>query len=310
MNEFAATVTLSEDVMEQPLISFVILTRNRREQVARAIESVLRQEYPQKEVVVVDNGSTDGTVECLRERFPSVKVVALKKNLGVAAGKNSGIRAASGEYLVLLDDDCVLEGENAAAIVVNNLTADPECGAMALRIADPLTGDTWPYNPHRGGDRLVAYECAQFCAGGVAFRRKMLDEVGLFWEPFFLCHEDIDLSLRIVRSGWKLMRRGDVVVLHPKPDPKAPINPRREIYYYLRATVWLLLRKMPFHRIPRILVPMMARLLMLSVRHRMLQMFVRAVVDSLKGAPMALRERNPLTREQIRHWQRLSTKMV
>jgi hypothetical protein len=296
--------------VDQPLISFVILTRNRRDQVVNAINSVARQAYPNKEIVVVDNGSTDGTVDFIRSHYPSVKVVALKENLGVAAGKNRGITAASGEYLVLLDDDCVLDGENAAGSILRNLLADADCGAIALRIADPETGDSWPYSPRRGVDLPVAYECAQFCAGGVAFRRKTLEEVGLFWEPFFLCHEDIDLSLRIARSGWRIMRRSDIVVFHPKPDPRAPIHPQREIYFHLRSTVWLLLRNMPFVLIPRMLVPTVMRLLMLAVWRGALPTFVRAAVDSLKGVPLALRDRRPLMRQQLRHLRRLSSKLI
>jgi hypothetical protein len=295
--------------MDWPLISFVILARNRRDQVVNAINSVARQAYPNKEIVVVDNGSTDGTVDFIRSHYLSVKVVALKENLGVAAGKNRGITAASGEYLVLLDDDCVLDGENAAGSIVNNLLADADCGAIALRIADPETGDSWPYNPRNGADLPCAYECARFCAGGVALRRRTLEEVGLFWEPYFLCHEDIDLSVRIVRSGWHIMRRGDIQVWHPAPRPDEPLNVMRQIYFKVRNSIWLALRVMPLSAMPSLILPGCLMALNVAVRERKLHLFVRAIVDSLRQVPTCLRERRALPRSWTRRARRLSLKL-
>lgn len=295
--------------MDWPLLSFVILTRNRREQLLHAIISATGQEYPNKEIVVVDNASTDGTTEFVRSCFPNIKLVANRTNVGTAAGRNRGIEAAAGEYLLLLDDDCVLDGENVARSVVSQLRADPECGAVALRIADPVTGNKWPYDMSVGDDRPVVYESAVFCTGGVALRRKTLEDVGFFWEPLFIGHEDTELALRILSSGWRIMGRGDLVAWHPSPDSNAPRNPEREIYYNVRNTIWLALRTMPVSLMFSFVVPRCMRAGFLAVRVGKLALFVRAVVDCLREVPTCLRERRPLSRACVKRARRLSMRL-
>jgi hypothetical protein len=295
--------------MDWPLISFVILTYNRRDQVVHTITSVRNQQYPNVEIVVVDNGSTDGTAEFLRSRYPSIKVVANRKNVGTAAGRNRGIEASSGEFIVLLDDDCVLDADRAARTVVANFRADPECGAIAFRIADPVTGDEWPYHVRIGKEPVMAYECAVFCTGGVALRRKALDEVGLFWEPFFMGHEDTELALRIVHAGWRIMRRSDIQVWHPAPDPHAALNPLREIYLKVRNSIWLALRVMPLSVMPSLVLPACLIALNTAVRQRKLHLFIRAIVDSLREVRTCLKERRALPRSWTRSARRRSLKL-
>lgn len=87
------------------LISVIVTTKNRREIVPRAIDSVLRQTYPFVEVIVVDDGSTDGTAEYLRRRYPNVVVIRNDVSLGACAARNTGIQAANGVYISGLDDD-------------------------------------------------------------------------------------------------------------------------------------------------------------------------------------------------------------
>jgi GT2 family glycosyltransferase len=294
--------------MDLPRISFIILTLNRRDLLVHALLSVTSQEYPNKEIIVVDNGSTDGTEAFVRGCFPSVKLVVLKENIGAAAARNRGIQASEGKFLLLLDDDCVLASVHAAQAVVSNFLADPGCGAIALRITDPYSWEEGPYNLRRGPEVALIYESTRFCCGGAALRRATLDQVGLFWEPIFLDYEDTDLSLRIVRSGWRIMRRGDLVVFHPRPDPRGFANPRREMYFGVRNALWVVLRNMPLGFLFHFVALTWGRKFLWSVRRGMLPYFIRGVMDSLKGIPARIRERKPLTREQVARAQRMSLK--
>jgi len=295
--------------MDWPLVSFVILTHNRRDQLVHTIMSARNQQYPKLEIVVVDNASTDGTAEFVRSCFPSVKVVANRKNVGTATGRNRGIEASSGEFIVFLDDDCVLEGDAAVGSVVTNFRADPECGAVAFRIADPRTGKEWPYSLRVGPEVPMVYECARFCTGGVAIRRKTLEEVGLFWEPYFIGGVDTDLALRIVASGWRIMRRTDVQVWHPSPKPGAPLNPEREIYFKVRNSIWLALRVIPLTLMLSLLVPRFGRALSLAIRMGKLPLFIRGIIDSLRELPRCLEERRPIPRAWARRARKLSMKL-
>ena len=103
--------------MENPLVSVVIVTWNRREDVLETVQSVHNQTYPNYEVVVVDNGSTDGTVEALSEADPEVKLVALSENRGASVGRNAGFEAAEGDIVFLLDSDASLSKDTLTKVV-------------------------------------------------------------------------------------------------------------------------------------------------------------------------------------------------
>ena len=97
--------------MEMPLVSVLIITWNRRDDVLAAVGSVCDQAYRNYEVIVVDNGSTDGTADALQQAYPAVTVVHLDRNTGVAEGRNAGITVAKGEIVFILDSDASLDRE-------------------------------------------------------------------------------------------------------------------------------------------------------------------------------------------------------
>ncbi len=286
--------------MDGPFVSFIILSFNRKEPLARAVQSALKQKYERKDVIVVDNGSTDGTPILLEEEFPDIRVVSLSENVGPSAARNRGIEASRGEIVIFLDDDCVLEGENAVDLLVSQFAADPGCGAVGFRILDPKNRGEWPYGLYEGEDSPLIYEAGIFRSGAVAIRRSALDEVGRFWEDLFFVLEDTELALRLVSAGWRIMGRNDIVTWHPAPNPDAPLNPRREIYYKLRNTVWLAAEELPLRLIPRFLLPVFARGFYLSLRTGRMNDFVRAVVASLTGLAACLRRRRPLPISWVR----------
>ena len=88
--------------MESPLVSVVIITWNRKDDVLESIQSIYEQNYQNVEIVVVDNGSTDGTADALAQGFPGVKIVALDRNTGVSEGRNLGVAAAKGDIIFFL----------------------------------------------------------------------------------------------------------------------------------------------------------------------------------------------------------------
>ena len=286
--------------MDPSMVSFIILSFNRKDALMKAVAGAARQRYANKEIVVVDNGSTDGTVALLAQTSPETRVVALPENVGAPAARNRGVEAARGGVLVFLDDDCVLDGDSAAELVVRHFEADPACGAVAFQILDPRTHGDWPYGLYDGSDCPMAFECALFRSGGVAIRRAVLTEVGGFWEPFFIVHEDTELALRMIVSGWKIVGRRDIVTWHPAPDPAAPPNPRREIYFKVRNTIWLSAKSMPVSLIPSFLLPTLARSMNLAVRTGRMTLLIRAVVDGLRGMSRCLRERRPVSTAWVR----------
>ena len=286
--------------MDQPFVSFIILSYNRKDPLSKAIRSAQKQRYERKEVIVVDNGSIDGTPIMLEEEFPDVTVVSLRDNLGLPIARNHGIDASRGDILIFLDDDCVLDGDNAVDLVVRQFQADPGCGAIGFRILDPKARQEWPYGLYQGQDAPVAFEAALFRGGAVALRRKTLDEIGFFWAPLFIVHEDLEMAFRLAVAGWRIMGRNDIITWHPAPNPLAAPNPRREIYFKLRNTIWLAIRHMPVILMPRFLLPVLARGFYHALRSGNMTYFIHAVTEGLRGTPRCLRQRRPISVAWVR----------
>jgi GT2 family glycosyltransferase len=207
----------------------VIPTWNGRELLDAALASLGEQRFRDFAVVVVDNGSTDGTVEHLRATQPDVELVALAENDGFAGAVNAGIGRAAREGVVLLNNDMELD-PGWLAKPVGALEAELPAGSAAskLRIlrepgvldggGDVVTwyGATWRRG-HGETDRGQYDEpglVASPCAGAALYRRRALEEVGAFDGRFFACLEDADWGLRAQLAGWPCLWVPAAVAYH------------------------------------------------------------------------------------------------
>lgn len=183
------------------------------------------------EVLVVDNGSSDGTSELLARDHPDVVVVRTPRNLGFAGGAELGLRDAPG-HVALLNDDAVY-APDAVERMLDALEAHPAAGAVTARIllAEPdgaaprLVNSTGNVVTTRGtgGDRdwrtPVGQESTDpdvfgFCGGAALLRREALDAVGSFDPDLFLYYEDTDLSWRLRAHGWTVVHEPSAVAVH------------------------------------------------------------------------------------------------
>jgi len=185
-------------------------------------------------IVVVDNGSTDGTVDWLREREAEGRLVAILNdaNLGFARATNQGIRASDGDILLLNNDIVALPGWLEP--LRDALRRDPRAAASGSLLLYPgrrlvqhagvrigrIDGQMKVYHPWQR--RLLEsvpeareiHEMKAVTAACMLLRREALDEVGLLDESFVNGYEDVDLCLRLFERGWKLVYRGDSVLEH------------------------------------------------------------------------------------------------
>jgi GT2 family glycosyltransferase len=214
---------------DNPLVSAVVLTYNGRSLLDRMLPTLLAQRGVQSEVLVVDDGSSDGTVEHLRERWPEVRAIASSENLGVAASMNRGVQAARGEYVALLNNDIELEPGWLAALV-RALKEHPGAASATGKLLDfhrrdvfEAAGDFMRWSGMSGhygqGQRVgQAYEqpTAVFspCAGAALYRRSALLEVGPFDEDFFAYLEDVDWGFRAQLAGWTARYEPAAVAYH------------------------------------------------------------------------------------------------
>lgn len=191
-------MTVSSPHPGRAAVSVVIPTFNRAELLPRAVESVLAQTHPAAEVIVVDDGSSDGTGELVASRFPEVRVAA-QAHRGVSAARNRGIAAASGDWIALLDSD----DEWCAEKLARQLAALDEHPEYRICHTDEI----WIRNGRRVQPRVkhakrggrIFRHCLPLCVispSSVLIHRSVFEQVGGFDEDLPAC-EDYDLWLRI-----------------------------------------------------------------------------------------------------------------
>jgi GT2 family glycosyltransferase len=199
-----------------PLASVIVPTLNGAHLLTECVDSVLAQSYPSVEVIVADGASTDGTAELLARAYPTVRLLALRRNLGFAGNVNAGIRAARGEVLCLLNNDAQADPDWLAASI-EALHADSGSGSVASKVlfsdrrtinsaGDVVCRDGSARQRGAGEPDGPAWDSPGpvfgAMGGAAVYRRAMLADVGLLDEAFFMYLEDVDLAFRAQLRGW------------------------------------------------------------------------------------------------------------
>jgi hypothetical protein len=225
---------LREDEPEKPLVSIIILVYNSLRFIEDCLRSVLRTDYENIEVIVVDNASRDGSPQYLQEKFGQEKKVTIvhnEVNAGFAEGNNIGARRANGKYLTFLNMDTTVTPNWIDEVLVV-MEADDSVGACQgklLLMEHPRFFDSagdfvdkYGVMMRRGGD-LAERDCGQydkieeiFSARGAAItiRRELFERIGGFDSSYFLTYEDIDLCWRVRLSLHKVVFVPKSVVYH------------------------------------------------------------------------------------------------
>ena len=191
------------------------------------LASLREQDYGNLQIIVVDNGSTDDSVQRIRSAFPEAKLIETGKNIGFPSGCNVGLRAAlegSAEFLWLLNNDTVCPPDTVRKLV-QRAAASPKAGLVGTVLFyahDPAKVQAWGggrvvpwigYTTHFEAPTAFGRNCYTTFASVLA-RRKMLEEIGLLYEGFFMYCDDSDLCLRMQKTKWKIVMAEDTAVLH------------------------------------------------------------------------------------------------
>ena len=240
-----------------PLVSIIIPNWNGIDHLPGCLDALRAQTYDPTEVILVDNGSTDGSQAFVAEHYPEVHLLALEHNLGLTGGNNMGFRAAEGEILISLNNDTEAHPRFVEALA-KALIEQPEAGMAAAKMllfdrrdhihsaGDGYGSDGMPFN--RG---VWQRDEGQFddpgwifggCGGAVAYRRTMLDDTGMFDESFFMYCEDVDLNWRAQLAGWRCWYTPQAIVYHKlSATGGGPIAS----YHTGRNTLWVIAKNYP-----------------------------------------------------------------
>ncbi len=211
-----------------PSVSVIVVNWNGCAFLQKCLPSLAAQTHPLKDIVVVDNGSTDGSVAWLAEHFPEVRLVRNAQNHGFGAACNQGALLSSATYLAFLNNDAWAEPNWLAELVqaaeVNDrigmvaskmLFADRPQVINSTGICVDRFGISWD---RQGGEVDAAPDASQEvlgpCGGAALYRRAMFEELGGFDEAFFAYLEDVDLAMRARWRGWRAVYAPRARVYH------------------------------------------------------------------------------------------------
>ncbi len=224
-----------------PDLSISIVNTNNRELLLACLESLAGTNA---EIVVLDNASEDGSADAVRERFPDVRVVAQEFRAGFAANHNTVIRATTGPYVYVLNEDTTADDWRFERLVAY-LDAHPRVAALGPKLVYPdgrRQDSAWRFPTplvsafgllslgrlgvkQSRGDEVRSVDWVMGAA--LLLRRAALDDVGLFDEGFFLYSEEVDLQFRLRQAGWEVHYFPDATVVHHESQFSAGIPERR-----------------------------------------------------------------------------------
>lgn len=228
--------------MSEPYVSIVIPNFNGRKYLEICLSSIQNLTYPHFEIIVVDNASTDGSVDFVKANYPRVKLLVNAVNLGFAEGCNVGIRNAKGNYVALLNNDIEVDPYWLKELILI-AQSDPRIAICASKIMmfhnrkvfNSAGGEYDVYGS--GHDRgLYEFDHGQYsrveevffaCGGAMLVRREILREIGLFDLRYFMYGEDVDLCWRAWLRGYMVVYVPSAVVYHKYGGTMEPLTARR-----------------------------------------------------------------------------------
>ena len=249
-------------------VHIVVVNWNGREFLGDCLQSLRAQTYRPFSVTLVDNGSTDGSPAFVSGRFPEVRLIALKENLGFAAANNRALGDLKTPYVALLNNDAVADPGWLDALV-GALEETEEAGFAASRMLAfdrPEVIDRCGDGYSRAGAAILRgcgepSDCHSrrewvfgACAGAALYRTSMLKDIGCFDEDFFLLYEDVDLSFRAQLKGYKCLYVPEAVVYHRGSASLVHDSPV-SVYYGHRNLEWVYIQNMPARLIARTILP-------------------------------------------------------
>ncbi|MCR4407463.1 MAG: glycosyltransferase family 2 protein [Anaerolineae bacterium] len=240
-------------------LSIVIVNWNVRDLLRQCLNSILADLQTCKlEIIIVDNASTDGSVEMVRQEFPQVKLIASEVNLGYTGGNNLGITTSQGRYILLLNPDTEIVGD-APSQMVAYMDAHPNVGALGPQLLNPdgsvqssrrrfptlstaLVESTviqqwWPdnrilrryYVQDRPDDAIS--EVDWVTGACILLRRQAVEQVGLLDDNFFMYSEELDWCRRARDAGWKVVYLPTAQVIHHQGKSSEQVLPFRHIRF-------------------------------------------------------------------------------
>lgn len=196
-----------------PLVTVNILSYNRQDELRNTLTKVYEQDYKNIEVIVVDNASKDGSPVMVKSEFPSVKLIRLEKNIGIA-GWNEGFRLAKGEYVLVLDDDAYPE-HNAISKALEEFIDDGKIACITFNMYDVETSkfvnDHWSPSELKSDTKFF---WPVFIGCSAMFSRRNNNFENIMPSNYFIYQHELPVSADIYRNGYKILFNREIIAYH------------------------------------------------------------------------------------------------
>jgi GT2 family glycosyltransferase len=248
--------------VKEPMVSVIILNFNGRDLLRKCLQSVFKTDYPNCEVIVVDNGSTDESCVMVEREFPHVQLIRNQENFGYSEGNNIGILHSRGEFMVLLNNDTIVRPEWLSELVPE-AERNPECfyqpkilfiGSDRINSAGncvQLFGFAFPRGFGEVDVGQYDEKCEVSYASGacVLASRRLVEDVGLLDEGFFTFYEDVNWGWRALMRGYKTVYVPSAVIYHKWGGSWGRLMSRKKFFLIERSRIASVLRNYSFQTI-------------------------------------------------------------
>jgi GT2 family glycosyltransferase len=244
-----------------PSIAVIIVNYNGQRQLTACIEELLNASFHQEQIVVVDNGSTDNSIDIVRSAYPEIQLIALKKNVGFGPANNSAIEATDSDYVLLVNNDTLVTRDFVSGLVacMNTDSSVAAVQSLALTFHSPHRIDSFGsyftptgfldhnefgklFNPN--SKPMSCREVFSAKAACIMLRRRALQDVGLFDHDFFLYFEETDLCWRMWLRGFRVRACGSSIVFHKGGATSRKLQSELIIYQSFKNRITSLLKNL------------------------------------------------------------------
>lgn len=276
-------------------VSVLISSRNRFDVLSRCLQSVFLQDYPDFEVVVLDDASDEMDL-CYEVtkifNNPRLKCMRSNNQLGVAGGRNRLMLEARGDIFCFIDDDAYFENSNAITRFVSVFRACKDVGIVACKVLNHSGGNTDLLVPfpkilrRRKPDITGQAQYVSYYLGTChAIRREVVEQCGMYADELMFGEEELDLSYRAIGAGYSIYYEPSIVVHHcPQPSVVKDVKHGHslELYYHVRNRLYIAYRYLPAKYIPIYLSIWLVRYFLGSLQSKNLGYFFGGLYDGLK----------------------------
>lgn len=292
---------------KQARVTILIVNWNGKALLTECLDSVFSQTYDNFHVVLVDNGSVDGSVDLVSCNYPQVKIISLTENHGFAGGNNQGLPYCTGEFLALVNNDVVLSPDWLDKIILP-MDADPAVGLCSSKIfikgtlrldaigdqfTTAFTGSKLGEN-ELGSDYDRDFHVDGACAAAALYRLSMIEKIGFFDEDLFLNYEDTDLNLRAKMQGWRCVYVPGACCQHAVNSTIGTMS-SISVFYFSRNGILVLVKNIPWRLIfrcfPQRLYFELVALVYYGIWHRQMIAYLRGKWAALLMLPRMLKKR-------------------